>query len=179
MSKKEADHPKAYHVASLDGLVKAATGTAVTTGAVALAVALFTDLTAFAVFLALICLVAIVGSAFFGGLRRTARATSAMVGEHVLAQGVGRGGRGFLGAHAVAVTDSSILSVSARPWGVGRPGPAIRLSEINSMESGTDFLKVTGSRTEINLKKASPLEVEALLDTLRRRAPSGVDRVSP
>ncbi len=167
MSGREAGDPKAYHVPTLEGLFRVTTGIAVSAGVAAVTVALLTDLTAFAVFLALICLAAIVGSALFGGVRKTANATPAVAGERVLAQGVGRGGHGFLGAHVVAVTDSAILSVSARPWGVGQPDVVIRLSEVTSVESGIGFLRVTGSQTEITLKKASPLEAEALLDELR------------
>ena len=173
MSEERAGDPRtAYHVAAPESLFRVTTGIAVAMGAAALAVALFTSLIAFAVFLALICLVAIVGSAFFGGIHKAASATPVMAGGRVLAQGVGRGGHGFLGAHVVAVTDNSILSISARPWGVGKLDTAIRLSEISSVESDVDFLRVTDSQTEIVLKKASPLEVEALRGELRRGAPS-------
>src|SRR5829696_5247475 len=81
---------------SVEALAKTTTAAAVATG-VATAAAI----------LGLGFLGSLVGSALYVGMCRTASATSVTVnGEQVRAQGVGRGGRGFLGAHVVAVTDS-------------------------------------------------------------------------
>ncbi|HYG96360.1 MAG TPA: hypothetical protein VD741_04555 [Solirubrobacterales bacterium] len=145
-----------------------ATAFAVAMAAATLGSALLSGSGGLTVILGLALLASVLGSAFYVGLQRTASATSVTAnGERVLAHGVGRGGRGFLGGHAVAVTEGSILSISARPWGVGRVAAVIRLREIESVGAVMDFLEVGDGRTTITLKGCPPSQVTALLDRLR------------
>lgn len=148
-------------------VARTTTAAAFAAGAATVVSILLSGAGGFTVLLGLVFAVATLGSAFGVGLRRTARATAVTAnGERVLAQGVGRGGRGFLGAHVVAVTDASILSISARPWSVGRLAVAIPLADVESVESIMDFLQVGDGRTTITLKECPPSQVEALLDQL-------------
>lgn len=154
-------------MASVEGVARTTTHAAIATGAATIAAILLSGISGFTVVLGLAFGVTALGSAFYVGLRRTASATSVTAnGERVLAQGVGRGGRGFLGAHVVAVTASSVLSISARPWSVGRVAAVIRRSEVESVESILDFLQVGDGRTTIILKECPPSQVAALLAEL-------------
>jgi len=136
-------------------------------GAAAVASILLPGFGGLTVILGLATVVASVGSALFVGLRRTASATAVTVdGERVLAQGLGRGGRGLLGAHVVAVSERSFVSIPAWPWGAGRSSVAIPLAEVRSVESIMDYLEVGDGRTTITLRECPPSQVEALLGEL-------------
>lgn len=103
------------------------------------------------------------------GARRTADVASVEVeGERVVAQGVGRGGHGFLGAHVVAVTDKSVLSISVTPWGVGRVADAIPFTQVGNVEDGGSFLRVEGGQRTITLKACPPPQLDALLKEIRQ-----------
>jgi hypothetical protein len=167
-------HPEnsktAARVASVDGLAKVTTGAALALGAGTIAAIALSGFSGTAIFLGLLFLAFLMGSAAYVGARRTAGAVSVEAeGDHVLAQGVGRGGHGFLGAHVVAVTKESVLSVSVSPWGVGRIADAIPLSQIGNVEDEGSFLRVDGGRRTITLKACPPPQVEALSDEIRQR----------
>jgi hypothetical protein len=154
--------------ASVAGVARRTTVAAVATAAASVVSILLPGLGGLTVILALATVVASVGSALFVGLGRTASATAATVdGERVLAQGVGRGGRGFLGAHVVAVTEGSLASIAVRPWSAGRSTVVIRLAEVRSVESIMDYLEVGDGRTTITLKECPLAQVEAILGELR------------
>lgn len=158
-------------VASVDGLARVTTGAALALGAGIVAATVLSGFGGLAVFLGLLFLVALLGSAAYVGARRTVDAASVEVeGERVVAQGVGRGGRGFLGAHVVAVTDKSVLSVSVAPWGVGRVADVIPLAQMVNVEGGGSFLRADGGQEAITLKACPPPQIEALLDEIRQRA---------
>jgi len=160
-------------VASVDGLAKVTTGAALVLGVGTIAAVVFSGFGGLAIFLGLLFLVFLIGSAAYVGARRTAGAFSMEAeGARVVAQGVGRGGHGFLGAHVVVVTNKSVLSVSAAPWGVGRIADAIPLSQIGNVEEGASFLRVDGARRTIALKACPPPQVDALLAEIRQRVDS-------
>jgi hypothetical protein len=154
--------------ASVAGAARRTTVAAVAAAAAAVVSILLPGLGGLTVVLGLATVAASVGSALFVGLGRTASATAASLdGERVLAQGVGRGGRGFLGAHVVVVTAGSLVSIAARPWSAGRSTVAIRLAEVRSVESIMDYLEVGDGRRTIRLKECPPAQVAALLDELQ------------
>lgn len=95
-------------------------------------------------------------------------------GDRVVAQGVGRGGRGFLGGHVVAVTEKSVMSISVPPWRVGRVVVAIPFAQIGDVEGGGAFLRIDGSGLgRITLKACPPPQVKALLEEIRLRTEPG------
>jgi hypothetical protein len=167
-------HPKISEttdarVASLDGLAKVTTGAALALGAGTVAAMALSGFGGLAVFLGILFLVSLLASAAYVGARRTANAASGEVeGDRVVAQGVGRGGHGFLGAHVVAVTDRSVLSISVMPWGAGRVADVISLAQIGNVENGSSFLRVEAGEETITLKACPPPEVEALLKEIRQ-----------
>lgn len=170
-------HPEnsesAARVASVDGLAKMTTVAALVLGVGTIAAVVFSGFGGLAIFLGLLFLVFLIGSAAYVGAHRTAGAFSMEAeGARVVAQGVGRGGHGFLGAHVVVVTNKSVLSVSATPWGVGRIADAIPLSQIGNVEEGASSLRVDGARRTIALKACPPPQVDALLDEIRQRVDS-------
>lgn len=160
-------------VASVNGLAIATSVAALVFGAAtALAIAL-AGVSGFAVFLGFLFLASLLGSAIYVGALRTANKTSVVVGEQqVLAQGVGRGGHGFLGTHVVAVTDDAIVSISAKPWGAGPVTDKIQLSQVSRVETGPYFLSVDNGQVRVALKACPPPQVAALLAEIRKRAPS-------
>jgi hypothetical protein len=120
-------------------------------------------------FLGILFLASLLGSAAYVGARRTADAASVEVeGDRVLAQGLGRGGHGFLGAHVVAVTDNSVQSISVTPWRAGRVADVIPLAQIGKIENGGSFLRVDAGEGAITLKACPPPQVEALLKAIRQ-----------
>lgn len=156
----------AVRIATVEGVARVATGAAVAMAAATAAAVLLSGITPFAWFLGVLCLISLTGSALFCGLHRTAAASGAVSGERVLVQGVGRGGQGFLSGHVVAVTGRSVLSISSRPWGVGRLASKIALPEISGIKSWGDSLDITDGQTTIRLKKCPPPQIEAILDEL-------------
>jgi hypothetical protein len=170
----ESSQATAIRVASVVTLARVTTGAALALGAGTVAATALSGFGGLAVFLGLLSLVSLLGSAAYVGARRTADATSVEVeGDRVVAQGVGRGGHGFLGAHVVAVTDKSVLSVSVTPWGVGRVADAIPLAQVDDVEDGGSFLRVEGGQTTITLKACPPPQVEELLDEIWQGADLG------
>lgn len=160
-------------VADIGGLAKMAAGTALIAGSMVVVAVVLSGASGVTVFLSLSFLVSITGSALFGGVVRTAKATSGTVnGEDVRAQGVGRGGHGFLWAHVVVVTDSAIQSISVRPWSVGRLADAIELPQISSIKFGDHSLTVEDGRTRIALKASPPEHIAALLAAIEERVGS-------
>lgn len=163
-------------VASVDGIASVTTGAALALGIATVVATVLSGVGGLAVFLGLLFLVSLLGSAVYVGARRTASATFLAVdGDRVLAQGIGRGGHGFLGAHVVSVTSKSILSVSVRPWSVGRTADAISLSQVSNVETGSSFLRVDDEETTIALKACPPPQVAALLGEIRQRTGTEVD----
>jgi|SRR5215208_2794343 len=166
----EPSETAAVRVASVDSLARVTTGVALALGAGTAVATVLSGFSGLAVLLGLLFLVFLLGSAAYVGARRTADAASVEVGgNRVLAQGVGRSGHGFLGAHVVAVTDKAVLSISVVPWGVGPVADAIPLAQIRSVENESSFLKIDGEQKAITLKACPPAQVEALLKELRQR----------
>lgn len=166
--------------ASVSGAARRTTVAAVAAAAASVVSIVLPGLGGLTVILGLATVVASVGSALFVGLRRTASAAAATLdGERVLAQGVGRGGRGFLGAHVVVVTERSLASISARPWSAGRSTAAIRITEVRSVETIMDYLEVGDGLRTITLKECPPTQVAALLDALQSQRRSAKLASSP
>jgi hypothetical protein len=170
----ENSQTASIRVASVDSLARVTTGTALMLGVGVVAVTVLSGFGGLAVCLSLLFLVSLLGSAAYVGARRTVDATSVEVeGDRVVAQGVGRGGHGFLGGHVVAVTDTSVRSISVAPWGVGRVADAIPFAQIGNVEGGGSFLRIDGGgQGAITLKACPPPQVEALLDEIRLRTVS-------
>jgi hypothetical protein len=161
-------------VASVDGLARVTTGAALVFGVGTVAAVVLSGFGGLTVFLGILFLVSLLGSAAYVGARRTVNATSIEVeGDRVVAQGVGRGGHGFLGGHVVAVTDKSVRSISVSPWGVGRVESAIPFAQIGDVKGGGSFLRVDNGQGAITLKACPPPQVEALLDEIRQRTDLG------
>lgn len=160
-------------LASVDGLARVTTVAALALGIGAFAATVLSGFGGLAVFLGFLFLVFLLGSAAYVGACRTADAASLEIeGDRVVAQGVGRGGHGFLGAHVVAVTDKSVLSVSVTPWGVGRVADAIPLTQVSNVGDGGSFLRVEGGQRTITLNACPPPQVEALLKEIHQRVDS-------
>lgn len=171
----ENSESAAARVASVDGLARLTTGAALALGAGTVAAAVLSGINGLALFLGLLFLVSLLGSAAYVGARLTAAAASVEIeGSRVQAQGFGRGGHGLLGAHIVAVTDQAVLSVSVAPWSVGRVADSIPLGQIGNVESRSSFLRVDSGQRSITLKACPPPQVEALLSEIRRRIDSSV-----
>jgi hypothetical protein len=166
----ESSEPTAIRVASVERLARISTGAAFALGAAVVVAVVLSGVGGVAVFLGLLFLISLLGSAVFVGALRTGNAASTAVDrQDVLAQGVGRGGHGFLGAHVVAVTDNSILSISVRPWSAGSIANAIQLSKIRTVETGDYSLRVDDGQTSITLKACPPPQLAALLNEIRQR----------
>lgn len=139
-------------------------------GFLAIVVIAFLAATAFGILLALLCAVAAVGAAFFRGLQAAeAGIGDNLAGERIVAYGIGRGGRGFLGAHAVVVTEGGIRSVAANPWGPGASSNPLRFADVKRLDSGSDSLLVDGAGTRLKLRKCPPAQVAALESVIRER----------
>lgn len=175
------DQDKSVRVANLQGLAIGTTVAAFGVGAGMVAAAVVSGFSGLTVFLTILFLVALFGSAVYVGVRRTSASVLAeREGERVVAHGVGRGGHGFLGAHVVALTDMALLSVSVAPWRAGRVATALPLSEVESVESESiSSLTVRGKQGVITLKACPPPQVERLSDETLKRAklgpPGGLD----
>lgn len=169
----ENSETPAVRVASVEGLARVTTAAALVLGGGTIAAAILSGLSGLAVFLGLLLLISLLGSAAYVGARRTVDTASVEVeGDRVLAQGIGRGGHGFLGGHVVVVTDRSLVSVSVAPWGVGRVANAIPWAQVGNVENGSSFLRVEGGQQTITLKACPPPQIEALLDEIRQKADS-------
>lgn len=166
----ESSEPTAIHVASVERLARITTGAAFAFGVAVVTTITLSGVSGVAVFFGFLFLLSLSGSAVYVGALRTGDSASSSVDEqHVLAQGVGRGGRGLLGAHIVAVTDDSILSISVRPWSAGKIANAIQLSQIRTVETGDYSLHVDDGQTCITLKACPPPQLAALLSEIRQR----------
>lgn len=122
-----------------------------------------------ALFFGLLCLASLVSAAFFGSLRRVERATAIEVlGEAVVAQGVGRGGKGLLGAQVLVVTPRRAVSVPAWPAGAADPDLALDLCDVEHLAVDELSVAISGRQPPIiHLRKASPVAVRGLADAIR------------
>lgn len=161
----------APRVASLEGLAVGTTVAAFALGAGTITAALVTGLSGLTAFLAILFVAALLGSAAYVGARRTTGAVLAEgEGERVVAHGSGRGGHGFLGAHVVSLTDSTLLSTSVAPWRAGRVAVVLPLSEVASVNSESpSSLNFRGKQSIISLKACPPPQVEHLAEEARKR----------
>ncbi|HEY8082092.1 MAG TPA: hypothetical protein VIE64_00870 [Solirubrobacterales bacterium] len=160
------------------GIGKLAAGTAIAAlgfGAVAASSASAGN-TADAVAIALFSLVSLVLAVAFAGLRRTAAQTAVSTeGEPVMAQGMGRGGHGWLGSQVVVVTDRRILGIPAWPWGKPAVSVAIPFEDVLSFEARRDYLALQGERERLVLKKCPSPEVSAIANELRKHVPASAE----
>jgi hypothetical protein len=132
--------------------------------------------TGLGIYLALLCLGAAFGSALFRGMRIVADEVGERLdGEPVVAYGVGGGGKGLLGAHAMVVTAAGVRTVAANPWGPGPPSAVMPFAEIKKLNRDKYSLSVSGEEKEIALKRCSPFQVLALAEAIGGRIEPTVD----
>jgi hypothetical protein len=145
-------------------------------GAVAVAAFAFTGKTGLGIYLALFCLATAFGSAFFRGMRVVADEVGEMLdGEYLVAYGVGGGGEGLLGAHAMVVTPAGVRTVAANPWGSGVPSAVMPFAEIKKINCDKYSLSVSGEGKEIALKRCSPFQIRELTEVIGERIEPTVD----
>lgn len=161
----------APRVASLEGLAVGTTVAAFGLGAGTVTAAVVTGFSGLTVFLAILFMASLLGSAAYVGARRTSASVLAEgEAQRVIAHGAGRGGHGFLGAHVVALTDKALLSTSVAPWRPGQVATVLPLSEVKSVDNESpSSLSVRGSQGVITLEACPPPEVELLADEVRKR----------
>lgn len=139
-------------------------------GALAIVLITLSSAMAFGILLAVLAVLAAIGAAFFRALRAAAIGVGdSFGGEPVLTYGVGRGGKGFLGAHVLVVTDGGVQSAPAHPWSLGAPGETLRFADVEHLHTGGDSLSVEGAGTKLLLKKCPPAQVVALENAIRDR----------
>ena len=147
-----SDNPSPRHgdpaapVADVGSLAVALALVSVAAGVAAVMLFILSGPVAGGIILAVVALAAILGAAMFQSLRNASRAVPLQTdGEEIIASGVGRGGKGFLGTHAAVVTPQRLIAVPGNPFRLSRSWVVLPLASLGEAEVAGRLPRCGGS----------------------------------